>query len=88
MTTWYVVSLLLLVTLGAFVLNLPFGYFRAGVEKFSVKWFLYIHLPIPFIFVLRHLAGLGAKFIPVIAAGAVLGQLIGGRLNNVKIKAS
>ncbi|MEK7773662.1 MAG: hypothetical protein AAB307_04890, partial [Deltaproteobacteria bacterium] len=64
--------------------NIPFGYFRAGVKKLSFKWFLYIHLPIPFIFVLRNLAGLGAKFIPIIAAGAVLGQIMGGRFNKVK----
>ena len=54
------------------------------MKKLSFKWFLYIHLPIPFIFVLRNLAGLGAKFIPIIAAGAVLGQIMGGRFNKVK----
>lgn len=79
--------LLSLLTAAAFVLNLPFGYFRANTKKFSIMWFLYIHLPIPLIFILRTSAGFSIKVIPVIAAGAVLGQIIGGRLNK-KIKAS
>ncbi len=68
-------------TLFALILNLPFGYLRVKAKKFSIKWFLYIHLPIPFIFVLRTMAGLGAQVIPIIVVGAVLGQLLGGKLN-------
>ncbi|MEK6531746.1 MAG: hypothetical protein AABZ23_04545 [Deltaproteobacteria bacterium] len=86
MTEWFVLMLLLLIA-AALVLNLPFGYFRAGAKKFSLKWFLYIHLPIPFIFLLRRFAGIGAEFIPIIAAGAIAGQLIGGRLGNRSTKA-
>lgn len=70
-----------LLTFAAFMLNLPFGYLRANTRKLSVMWFLYIHLPIPFIFVLRTMAGFGVQVIPIIAVGAVAGQLIGGRLN-------
>jgi ABC-type spermidine/putrescine transport system permease subunit I len=81
MSIWNTISVLALLTLAAFVLNLPFGYMRVKTKKFSVMWFLYIHLPIPFIFVLRTMAGFGMKFIPIMVAGAVLGQLIGGRLN-------
>ncbi len=72
--------LLSLLTAAAFILNLPFGYFRANTKKFSLMWFLYIHLPIPAIIVLRKYAGLGFTFVPVIAMGAILGQLLGGRL--------
>lgn len=75
------IILLSLITLAALVLNLPFGYMRAKVKKFTVMWFLYIHLPIPLIFVLRTYAGFSYKVIPIIVVGAVLGQLIGGRLN-------
>ncbi len=71
---------LALVTIAAFVLNLPFGYLRGKTRKFSLMWFLYIHVPIPAIIVLRKYAGLGFTFVPVIAMGAILGQLIGGRL--------
>ncbi len=72
---------LILLTLAALVLNLPFGYLRAGSKKLSFKWFLYIHIPIPFLFLLRTYAGVTYKYIPVMAIGAILGQFIGGRLN-------
>lgn len=84
MTALNPIILLALVTLAALVLNLPFGYMRAKTKKLSVMWFLYIHLPIPFIFILRTLAGFGIQFIPIIAAGAIIGQLLGGKLNNAK----
>jgi hypothetical protein len=73
------------VTASAFILNLPFGYMRTGREKYSFLWFLHIHLPIPFIFILRQAAGLSYKFIPIIVIGAVMGQLLGGRLNKERI---
>jgi len=72
---------LILLTIAALVLNLPFGYLRAGSKKLSFKWFLYIHIPIPFLFLLRTYAGVTYKYIPVMAIGAILGQFIGGRLN-------
>lgn len=72
--------LLAAVTIITLVINLPFGYFRGNARKFSLKWFLYIHLPIPAIFVIRTFVGLGAKTIPVIVIGAIIGQIIGGRV--------
>lgn len=81
MTTSSIAVAAILVACAALVLNLPFGYLRMNTKKFSVMWFIYIHLPIPFIFVLRNMAGLGYVFIPLMVAGAVAGQLIGGRLN-------
>lgn len=81
MSIWNTISVLALLTLAALLLNLPFGYLRVRTKKFSVMWFLYIHLPIPFIFLLRTVAGFGYKFIPILVVGAVLGQLLGGRLN-------
>lgn len=71
--------------IAAFVLNLPFGYFRVKTKKFSIQWFLYIHLPIPFIFVLRTFAGFGFKIVPLMIAGAVAGQIIGGRFNKARV---
>ena len=61
----------------AVALNIPFGAYRATVATFSVRWFLAIHLPIPFIFLLRVGAGYGYSFIPWLFAGAVGGQLAG-----------
>ncbi|MBI5344986.1 MAG: hypothetical protein HZB83_06595 [Deltaproteobacteria bacterium] len=76
---------LAVLVLAAFILNLPFGYLRGKTKKFSFQWFLYIHLPIPAIFLMRTFAGIGITFVPVIAIGAVMGQFLGGRLyNNLK----
>ncbi len=73
---------LILLTILSLVLNLPFGYLRAGSRKFSFGWFLYIHIPIPFLFLLRTYAGVTYQYIPIMAIGAILGQFIGGRLNH------
>lgn len=83
-TTYTLIALAGLI-IAAFVLNLPFGYFRVKTKKFSIQWFLYIHLPIPAIFILRNLAGFGFKIVPLMVAGAVAGQLVGGRLNRARV---
>ncbi|HHL40589.1 MAG TPA: hypothetical protein ENJ37_08785 [Deltaproteobacteria bacterium] len=70
---------LIAITAFALLLNLPFGYLRSGTRKFSLLWMLYIHIPIPFIFILRKMGGLDFTFVPVIAVGAVAGQFLGGR---------
>ena len=63
------------------VLNVPMGYWRNAVRKYSVQWFLAIHLAVPLIFLMRIKAGLGFIYIPGLIVSAVLGQLIGGRLS-------
>jgi hypothetical protein len=85
MTMEMFVMILLSITVFALVLNLPFGYLRSRSPKFSLMWLLYIHIPIPFVFVLRSLAGLDYRAIPVILVGAVLGQLLGGLLNTQRM---
>lgn len=62
------------------LLNLPFGYLRARSRKYSVPWFLYIHIPIPFIIFLRLTYGFNWKAIPLMVAAALAGQLAGGRI--------
>ncbi len=62
------------------VINLPFGYFRQKTKKFSFKWFLCIHLPIPLIFLARVSSNLSYKFIPIFVAAAVTGQILGGKI--------
>ena len=81
MATYSVATLTIFVTMAALVLNLPFGYLRMNTRKLSFMWFVYIHLPIPAIFILRNMAGLSYKFIPIIVVGAVAGQFIRGSLN-------
>lgn len=64
----------------AFFANLPLGYLRENCEKFSVRWFVYVHLSIPFIIALRLLEGFGWRVIPFTLVCAVAGQLVGGRV--------
>ena len=85
MTTSSMLSILFVLTAVAFLLNLPLGYLRTKTRKFSFMWFFYIHIAIPFIFILRRLAGLGFKVIPIIVIAAVAGQLLGGRMNNARL---
>ena len=79
-----VILIVLMITLFSFVLNLPFGYMRSKSKKFSISWILYIHLPVPFVFLARNWAELSYMVIPILLAGAVAGQLIGGRMNPQK----
>jgi len=63
-----------------YVFNVPFGYWRAGVGKLSWQWVLAVHLPVPVIFTLRMVCGVGFELIPLFVAAFFLGQLTGGRL--------
>ncbi len=64
----------------AIAINLPFGRLRARQEKRSPKWFLYIHLPIPFVILMRSFVHLDYKYIPISLAASVIGQYVGGKL--------
>ncbi|RME36116.1 MAG: hypothetical protein D6794_08935 [Deltaproteobacteria bacterium] len=72
---------LLVVSFGA---NLPLGYLREGARKFSLSWFVYIHISIPFIILLRLHYGFGWGIVPFTLACAVLGQVLGGRMRRKK----
>ncbi len=73
-------ELLALVVGTAILINLPFGAWRTTTRKFSLWWFVSIHLPIPAIFILRRAEGFGWDYVPVMIACAVAGQLLGGWL--------
>lgn len=60
------------------ILNLFFGYFRAKAGKYSLKWVVYIHLPIPAIFLTRIHFGLDCRHSSLIVVDAVAGRLFGG----------
>ena len=64
------------------VVNLPFGWWRAGVPRFSRQWFLAVHLPVPLAIGIRLLAheGLHLATVPVFVAAFFVGQLTGGRM--------
>ena len=63
-----------------FILTLPFGVWRARCRKFTVKWWLAIHLVIPLIFLMRRWGGFSYWYIPLFLASTVLGQVVGGRI--------
>ncbi len=65
-----------------FIFNVPFGYWRANVKKFSLMWALSIHVPVPFVIALRFLSGIGFAFItyPVLITAFFTGQFAGGKL--------
>lgn len=70
---------LFILVASAFIMNLPLGYLRQGAKKFSFNWFLYIHLSIPFIILIRVSMGISYWYIPLSLGSAVAGQLAGGR---------
>jgi hypothetical protein len=61
-----------------FVVNVPFGYWRAGTRKFSAAWFLAIHLPVPLIVAARLILHPPNAYIPLFVLCFFLGQLAGG----------
>lgn len=72
--------ILALIGLAALSVNVPLGYLREGARKYSVAWFVYIHLSIPLIAFLRISRHLSPWFIPLFLFCAVAGQMIGGRI--------
>jgi hypothetical protein len=80
---------LLAVASATLVLNLPFGFWRAGVRKFSPAWFLAVHAPVPMIVGLRLAAGLGWRLstFPVLVGAFFGGQLLGGLIRSAMKRA-
>lgn len=70
------------VALASLLLNLPFGFWRAGVRRFSLPWFVAVHAPIPFVVILRILSGLGWQLdaVPVLVGAYLGGQFLGGKV--------
>jgi len=61
------------------LINLPCGYLRAGVPKRSFLWFLYIHLPIPLLVLLRlRVFQISWHYLPLLVGCYALGQWGGG----------
>ena len=71
-----------------FILNIPFGYLRADEKKFSFKWFLYIHLPVPLVIFLRYYSHIGFSLYtyPILVGAFFLGQMVGRKYVPVLVK--
>ncbi|MCX9012424.1 MAG: hypothetical protein OIN66_15060 [Candidatus Methanoperedens sp.] len=63
-----------------FLVNLPFGYMRSKAARFSRQWMMAIHIPVPFVFLLRIFSGLNWTVIPLLVLSDIAGQLAGGKL--------
>jgi hypothetical protein len=68
-----------LIGVTALVLNIPLGYMREGQRKYSLAWFVYVHLSIPLIAYLRIASRINSWFIPFFILCAIAGQIVGGR---------
>lgn len=63
------------------VINVPFGYWRAGVRKFSPAWFVAVHAAVPMVIALRFALGLPFRWavFPLFVAAYFGGQTLGAR---------
>ncbi len=70
----------ILLLIGIYALNLPFGYWRRNTKKFSKEWILAIHTPVPIVFLMRIWAGVPILHIPIFVLFFFLGQFSGGKI--------
>lgn len=63
------------------LVNLPFGYWRAGVRKFSWQWFIAVHFPVLIAIALRVYEHIAFRLItlPLFVAVFFTGQFMGGK---------
>jgi hypothetical protein len=71
-----------------FFVNLPFGWWRAALRKFSPAWFVAIHAPVPVVIALRWALGLPFRWtgLPLFVAAYFGGQFVGSRLHLKKLQ--
>jgi hypothetical protein len=72
----------LLLLLGIVLVNLPFGYWREGVRKFSPSWFVAVHAAVPLVVLMRMALGIDWRLasLPWMVAAYFGGQTLGARL--------
>jgi hypothetical protein len=78
---------LLAVAAAVLLVNVPFGYWRAGTPARSRAWFLAVHLPVPLVIALRVFSGLGFQLasFPAVVGAFFLGQYAGGLLRRLSV---
>jgi len=77
---FYIIVLLII----TYLINIPFGIVRKRYKKFSIGWFICIHAPIPIVAFIRISTQISFKFIPILIAAAIAGQMTGSRVKNNK----
>lgn len=65
-----------------FIINIPFGYWRANVKKLSLQFYLAIHIPVAVIILFRVVNGTGFELTTLYytVPAFFLGQLSGSRI--------
>lgn len=78
----YRVGKLMVISVVVLLVNIPFGYWRRNVPKLSLQWFLAIHIPVPFIILLRLTTHVGFAWYTYLfmVGGFFLGQQFGSLL--------
>jgi len=73
---------ILLLTIFAFIINIPFGYWRSNVRKYSLQFFLTIHIPVILIILYRIFSGTGFEIMTLYftVPSFFLGQLTGSKI--------
>ena len=68
--------------LATIIVNLPFGYLRGGLKKFSICWFVAIHAPVPLVILIRqfHKLELSWSLAPFLLGSFFIGQFLGRKL--------
>ncbi len=61
------------------LINVPFGYWRKSVRKFSFSWFASIHIPVIISIFLRYIVNIETRFTVVLlfVSAFFVGQLLG-----------
>lgn len=79
---------LLLASISVLLLNIPFGYWRKHVRKFSWSWFFAVHIPVPFVVLIRYSFQLGFQLYtyPFLVASFFFGQYTGGKIYQFRNK--
>lgn len=74
-----IVNGLLILTVATMVTNLPFGYWREGVRRFSPAWFAAVHAAVPIVVALRLMLGVEWRLatLPLLLIAYFAGQLLG-----------
>jgi hypothetical protein len=77
---------IIFLTIFVFIINIPFGYWRANVTRFSFQFLLAIHLPILFIFAFRILSGSGFELMTFFFTipAFFLGQFAGSKIYSLR----
>ncbi len=78
------------VVLATFIINIPMGWWRAGVRKFSPMWFVTVHAAIPLVVIMRLKSEIGFAWYtyPPMIIAYFGGQYLGAVLRKRKAAAA